>query len=69
MKTLELKIPNMKCMGCVNTVQTTLSKLLGVLDVEAYLDTKTVTIKFNGSSGVQTQIYKTLESIGFPAEK
>lgn len=56
-------------MGCISTVQTNLSRIQGVDSVEAYLDTKSVSIAYNGSSDVLDDIYRTLETIGFPAEK
>ena len=69
MSKIELKVNSMKCMGCASTVQTNLSKLLGVENVETYLDTKSVTVTYNGNPDVLNQIYKTLESIGFSANK
>jgi len=69
MKTVVLKVKNMKCMGCVSTVQSSLSKLVGVEKVEAYLDTKSVTVSYNGNPNVLEEVYKTLDSVGFPAEK
>lgn len=69
MKSIEIKVNNMKCMGCASTVQTNLSRIQGVDSVEAFLDTKSVSIAYNGSSDVLDDIYRTLETIGFPAEK
>ncbi|HOP04830.1 MAG TPA: heavy metal-associated domain-containing protein [Tenuifilaceae bacterium] len=69
METVELKVNNMKCMGCVNTVQSSLSKLLGVKNVEAFLDTKIVKVTYNGNPSVLDEIYRMLESVGFPATK
>lgn len=56
-------------MGCLSTVQSNLSRIQGVDSVEAYLDTKSVSITYNGSPEVLDDIYRTLETIGFPAEK
>ncbi len=67
METIDLKVNSMKCMGCINTVQSSLSKLLGVEKVEAFLDTKIVRVTYNGNPNVLDEIYKTLESVGFPA--
>jgi copper chaperone CopZ len=40
MKTIKLKVMDMKCMGCVNTVQNVLSKIKGINDIKVDLETK-----------------------------
>jgi len=69
MKTIDLIIPNLKCMVCVNAVQNNLTKLDGVMSVNSNLSTKTVNVGYNGNSDVLDQIIKTLDTIGYPVEK
>jgi len=40
MKTIKLKVMDMKCMGCVNTVQNVLSKIKGINDIKIDLAKK-----------------------------
>jgi Cd2+/Zn2+-exporting ATPase len=69
MKTIELKIPNLQCMGCVNATNNSLTKLVGVISVNTNLSSKTVTVKYNENTITVNQITKTLVSIGYPVEK
>lgn len=66
MKTESLKVKNMKCMGCVNTIQTGLSSLPGVSNVKAELSNSTVTFSFESDS-LKEEVIKKLDSLGYPA--
>lgn len=68
METIKLKIPNMKCMGCTSTVETHLTKVGGVIEVKTNLDSKTVTISYNGDVSIKNLILNTLKGIGYPGE-
>jgi copper chaperone CopZ len=69
MKTIELKVPNLKCMGCVNTVINNLTKINGVISVNSNLSTKTVNVEYNEINLTVDKIAKLLETIGYPVEK
>jgi len=66
MKTESLKVKNMKCMGCVNTIQTGLSSLQGVSNVKTELSNSTVTFSFESDS-LKEEVIKKLDSLGYPA--
>ena len=47
MNTIEYTVPNISCGHCVNTIQTEVGEMEGVVSVVALHDTKRVTIKFD----------------------
>jgi copper chaperone CopZ len=69
MKTIELKIPDLKCMGCISAINSSLTKLDGVISVKANLSTKTATVEYNENTITLDQIAKTLDTIGYPVEQ
>jgi copper chaperone len=67
MNTLTVKAPNISCGHCVNTVQTEVSDLEGVVNVVADAQTKVVTITYDAPAN-EAQIKDLLSEIGYPAE-
>ncbi len=68
MKTISLKVKNMKCMGCVNTILGNLPILNGITNVKADLVTRTVTFDYESEVNLEQAIMK-LRELGYPAEK
>lgn len=68
MKTIILKVKNMKCMGCVNTILGNLSTLNGITNVKADLVTRTVTFDYESEVNLEQALMK-LRELGYPAEK
>ena len=60
-----LKIQNLKCHGCANTIITQLTKLEGVSDVTVNNDTDEVTLNFKSDSQLET-VTKKLSELGYP---
>ena len=44
MNTKEFRVPNISCGHCVMTIKRELSELAGIIDVDANVDTKQVTV-------------------------
>lgn len=68
MKTIILKVKNMKCMGCVNTILGNLQTLNGITNVKADLVTRTVTFDYESEVNLEQALVK-LRELGYPAEK
>lgn len=58
-------VENMRCAGCVNTIQTALSKMQGVQGVTTFLPEKKVCVMGIGID--RERIAKTLHKLGYPA--
>ena len=69
MKTVLLKVPNMKCMACAIKIERNLIKLLGVEVVNADIDSKNVSVIYNGNPEVLKEVLKNLKNLGYPAEQ
>lgn len=61
---VELAVPDVHCGGCIHAVESTLSKLDGVLSARVNLSTRRVTIKYR--EGKLPPIVESLVSIGYP---
>lgn len=68
MKTINLKVKNMKCMGCANTILGNLTTLAGISNVNADLVTQTVTFDYESEVNLEQALSK-LRELGYPAEK
>jgi|YelNatPaOPRAMG01_1025707.scaffolds.fasta_scaffold839697_1 copper chaperone CopZ len=69
MKTIKLKVKNMKCMGCVNTILGNLpASIKGIANVKADLVTQTVTFDYDNDNDLELALAK-LNELGYPAEK
>jgi copper chaperone len=65
MKTEKILIANMKCSGCVNTVEQKIAELSGVHKVEVDLKNDSVTVDFDETISHE-EIAKILQTIGYP---
>lgn len=60
-----LKIQNLKCGGCANTIVTQLSKLIGVSNVEVNNDTDEVNFSYDSETEFES-VKKKLSDLGYP---
>ncbi|RZN82005.1 MAG: heavy-metal-associated domain-containing protein [Winogradskyella sp.] len=60
-----LKIQNLKCGGCANTIITQLSKIEGVSDVTVNNETDEVNISFGTENQLEI-VTKKLSDLGYP---
>lgn len=67
MASTSIKIQNLKCHGCANTITTQLSKLTGIDKVEVSNETDQVSFIYNSSEALASA-KKKLSSLGYPAE-
>lgn len=65
MKNTTVKIQNLKCHGCANTIITQLTKLKGISGVTVNNDTDEVTLNFESDSQLVT-VNKKLSELGYP---
>jgi len=63
----EIKVDNLKCHGCANTISSSIEKLNGVEMVEVDVDTSNVMISHSEGIGKETFIKK-IASLGYPEE-
>jgi copper chaperone CopZ len=67
MLSTSVKIQNLKCHGCANTIVTQLSKLNGITDVT--VDNETDEVSFNYNSDSEFELAKNkLSDLGYPME-
>jgi copper chaperone CopZ len=65
MKTSLVKIQNLKCGGCANTILTQLSKIEGITEV--IVNNETDQVSFNAISETEVELAKKkLSSLGYP---
>ncbi|MDG1660539.1 MAG: heavy metal-associated domain-containing protein [Winogradskyella sp.] len=65
MKNTTIKIQNLKCHGCANTIITQLTKLEGISGLTVNNDTDEVTLNFESDSQLVT-VNKKLSELGYP---
>ncbi|KHD09821.1 hypothetical protein PN36_17910 [Candidatus Thiomargarita nelsonii] len=63
-----VKIPNISCGHCTNTIERDLSDLEGVTFVKADKDSKMLSVDWNEPPATWAVIADLLSEIGFPAE-
>ncbi len=64
MKTIEIKVENLKCHGCASTITKGLMKRSDVLEVKVDVENSTVIVTFTGEE--ITEIKKKLAALGYP---
>ena len=64
MKTEEIKIANLKCVGCATTIKKELLQLEGIYEVSVNNDTDSVTVTYNEE--VRESITNRLHELGYP---
>lgn len=66
MTTVKYSVPNISCGHCVHTIKMEVGELPGVESVEAFQDTKEVTITFDNPA-TEEKILTLLSEINYPA--
>jgi copper chaperone len=61
-----LYVPNISCMHCIRRINQALSKVPGVKDVQGDVETKKVTVAYEGAD-TMARVREALEEIGYPA--
>lgn len=64
MKTEAIKVANLKCNGCANTVKKELNALQGVQQTEVDLDNDTITVTYEAID--RQNIIDKLHQLGYP---
>lgn len=67
MKTIQLKVPTIKCEGCVETIRNTLAKRSGVRAVEGDPNRKEVTVTFDPGQVTESDVRAAIADAGFIA--
>ena len=60
-----IKIQNLKCHGCANTITKKLNLLKNISEVEVNNDEQTVTFLYNNEADL-VSVKSTLQSLGYP---
>ncbi len=68
MNTKTFKVPNISCEHCVRTIKRELGALPGVSSVEGEVETKLVTVTYQGPEALK-RVVETLREIGYPPEE
>jgi copper chaperone len=63
-----VKIANISCGHCTNTIERELKELAGVVSVKAEKESKQVTVEWQEPPATWTAISDLLKEIGYPAE-
>lgn len=62
----ELKVPDITCGGCANSIKKALGNVQQVSEVDVNINTKVVTVKHDESL-TRNEIVEVLDRAGFPA--
>lgn len=65
MRTVELKVPTIKCEGCVEKIRESLTKRCGVERVEGDPQRKEITVTFNPAQLTDADIRTAVADAGF----
>jgi copper chaperone len=68
MNSVTYHIPSINCNHCVHTIKTELSEVEGVKDVQADLQSKEITIQYEGPAD-ESKFETLLSEINYPVEK
>jgi copper chaperone CopZ len=66
MKTVKIKIENLKCNGCASTISKGLLKFSEVKNVDIDIENSTVNISFDGGDESIDKFKKKLSVLGYP---
>lgn len=61
----EIKVANVKCSGCANSIQTKLMHIPGVSKVEVDIDNDTVNVEYSEDS-IREELISKLHAMGYP---
>lgn len=65
MNKVTYEIPNISCGHCVNTIETELKDMKGIIDVKADIPTRSVSIEYQDPAD-ESSILNLLEEINYP---
>ena len=65
MDTIKLSVDGMSCGGCTGKIETLLNEKDGVNNVNADLDSKSVTVTFDSAAIQEPAIRTVIEDVGF----
>ena len=68
MEKVTYEIPNISCKHCIHTIKMELGELEGVLNVDADLETKSITVSFDTPASPE-KIEVALSEINYPVKK
>lgn len=67
-QTVKLSIPDMSCASCPYMVKNVISKLEGIVSVEATMQDRSATVVYNDETVDVKMIQEATKSIGYPSE-
>ena len=67
-QTIKLSVPGMNCASCPYMIETIISRVDGVIDVDAALEDRSATVKFEDSLTSVEVIKEATASIGYKSE-
>lgn len=68
-ETVELRVPDVHCSGCVNNIETGLAALAGVVEVRGDVERKAVVVSYHPSDVSMGKIQGVIEERGFSVER
>ncbi len=66
MRSTKIKVDNLKCGGCANTILKKMSDLSGVKKVDVDIDLSEITVDYNDSIVSSESLITKLSSLGYP---
>ena len=68
MKTETIKVENIKCHGCANTIRRELAWIGEVISVEVNIENSTVKVDYAGKNNMRETFIEKLRKLGYPEE-
>jgi len=66
MKTEEIIIANLKCIGCATTIKNELLKVKGIKNAEIDIENDVVTVSYNENEANRVSVIEKLYNLGYP---
>jgi len=66
MKTEEIIIANLKCIGCATTIKNELLKVKGIKNAEIDIEKDVVTVSYNENEANRVSVIEKLYNLGYP---
>jgi len=68
MKTETIKVDNLKCQGCANTIRRELTWIGEVISVDVDVEESTVKVDYTGKNNMRDTFVEKLRKLGYPEE-
>ena len=68
MKTETIKVENLKCQGCANTIRRELTWIGEVISVDVNVDLSTIKVDYTGKNNMRDVFTDKLRKLGYPEE-